>query len=141
LSGESQSFAAAISGQEQILIDSADPRIDEGIEFFRDRFESLRVKSIDSQTRTGETNLYTEKKEVFVYSNAAAIKNALAYCRAAIDELERMKLTPDLEGGTGRGATKGIPDENELTEARGEKPLPGGKGINPLHFPEVRQSA
>jgi hypothetical protein len=112
------------------LLSNYDPHIDEAITFFRDRFEGLRVKDINKQTRTGERNLFTEKQEVFTYSNAAAIKNALAYCRAAIEELERMKLTPDPDADRIETLRKGIPDADELTESTGKKPLPGSKGIS-----------
>lgn len=122
------------SHAEAALLGNYDPRIDEAITFFRDRFEGLRVKDINRQQRTGETNIFTEKKEVFVYSNAGAIKNALAYCRAAIDELERMKLTPDLDAERIEALQKGIPDADALTENAGEKPLEGSKGFNPLHL-------
>jgi len=122
------------SHAEAALLSNYDPRIDDAITFFRDRFEGLRVKDINTQTRTGETNLFTEKKEVFTYSNAAAIKTALSYCRAAIDELERMKLTPDLDADRIEALQKGIPDADELTERAGEKPLEGSRGFNPLHL-------
>lgn len=111
------------------LLSNYDPRIDDAILFFRDRFEGLRVKSINSQTRNGETNSFTETKEIFTYSNAAAIQNALASCRAAIDELEKMKLLPDLDADRIEALRKGIPDADELTESTGKKPLPGSKGI------------
>jgi hypothetical protein len=122
------------SHAEAALLSNYDPRIDETITFFRDRFEGLLVKAINNQTRTGGTNLFTETKEIFTYSNAPAIKNAMTYCRAAINELERMKLTPDLDAERVEALRKGIPDADELTEAAGEKPLPGSRGINPLHL-------
>lgn len=122
------------SHAEAALLENYDPRIDEAITFFRDRFESLRVKDINSQTRTGETNAFTETKEIFTYSNVAAIQNALTYCRTSIDELEKMKLTPDLDADRIETLLKGIPDADELTEITGEKPLPGSKGFNPLHL-------
>jgi hypothetical protein len=129
-----QSLEWERSHAEAALLSNYDPRIDEAITFFRDRFEGLRVKHINSQKRTGETNIYTEKQEVFVYSNAAAIKNALAYCRTAIDELERMKLTPHLDADRIEALRKGIPDADELMENAGEKPMEGSRGFNPLHL-------
>jgi hypothetical protein len=116
------------------LLSNYDPRIDEEIEFFRNRWESLLVKNINEQKRTGERNLVTEKQEVFVYSNVAAIRNVMAYCRAAIVELEKMKLTPALDAKRIEELRKNIPDENEMTENIGTKPLPGSKGFNFLSF-------
>ena len=60
---QSQATAALLSNYNRC--------IDETILFFRDRFESLRVKDINKQTRTGETNIYTEKKETFIYSGSS----------------------------------------------------------------------
>jgi len=122
------------SHAEAALLSNYDPRIDDAITFFRERFESLRVKDINTQRRTGETNIFTEKQEVFTYSNAAAIQDALTYCRAAIDELERMKLTPDLDAERIEALRKGIPDADELRENAGEKPMEGSRGINPLNL-------
>ncbi|MBA4417242.1 MAG: hypothetical protein C0392_04935 [Syntrophus sp. (in: bacteria)] len=134
LSGESYQFDIAIRQHEAVLYETADPRIDKAITFFRDRFEGLRVKDINAQQRTGETNLYAETKEIFTYSNVAAIKNALACCRAAIDELEQMKLTPDMNAERIEALQKGIPDADELTKYTGGKPLPGSRDFNPLHL-------
>jgi hypothetical protein len=131
---ERHRFAQERSGAEAVLLSNYDPRIDEAIKFFRDQWEGLLVKSINEQQRAGERNIFTERQKVIVYSNAAAIKNALAYCLAAINELEKMKLTPDLDAELIEVLQKGIPDANEMTEATGEKPLPGSKGVNPLHL-------
>ena len=114
------------SHAEAALLSNYDERIDEAITFFRERLESLLVKKINTQSRTGELNIFTEKREIFVYSNVTAIKSAMTYCRAAIDELERMKLTPDLDAERIEALRKGIPDADELRESAGEKPMEKG---------------
>lgn len=111
------------SHAEAALLSNYDTTIDDAITFFRDRIESLMVKDINTQTRTGETNVFTEKKEVFVFSNYSAIRDTLAYCRSAIDEIERMKLTPDLDADKIEALRKGIPDADELSENAGEKDM------------------
>ena len=122
------------AASEAALLSNYDPRIDMAILFFRDRFETLRAKHINAQHRTGETNIYTETKGVVTFSNVYAIEAALAYCRAAIDELEKMKLVADPDLDRIYELRKEIPDPDILTESVGSKPLPGSKGVNPLHL-------
>jgi hypothetical protein len=100
---------------ETILLGNYDPKIDETILFFRDTHEALRVKGINKQNREGEV-FVNEKKEMTTYTNAPAIKDALAYCRATTQELEKMKLTPALDLERIEKLKKGIPDADALTE-------------------------
>jgi hypothetical protein len=64
------------------------------------------------------------KKTVKEESNADAIRSALAYCQAAIKELERMKLSPTLDAEKIKKMKKGIPDTDIFSEYTGEKSLP-----------------
>jgi len=120
---EKADVEADIRQAEKILFGTYDMAIDDAITFFRDRIESLMVKDINTQTRTGETNIFTEKKEVFVFSNYTAIRDALAYCRAAIPVLEKMKLTPEIDLPGIEALKAGIPDPDELRENANEKDM------------------
>jgi hypothetical protein len=134
-SSESQSFDSAISRQEQILIETADPAIDEAIQFFRDKLDYFRKPGrISSNRLGGERNIFTEKVTIKAESNADAVNSAVRYCMAAIKELEKMKLTPELDLQKIEAIKAAIPDIGIYTESTGEKPLPGSKGVNPLHL-------
>ncbi len=63
VSSESQSFDHAISRQEMILLESADPALDEAITFFREKLDWLRdpIRISTERSRRGET-IYLRKK-------------------------------------------------------------------------------
>lgn len=132
LSGESYCLDNSISTQEQILIESADPALDEAIVFFREKIDYLRSPGRISTNRLGsEENIFTELKTVKMESNVGAVKSALEYCRAAIEELERMKLSPMLDVKKIEAIKNGIPDIGIFTESTGERPT-GKLNINPF---------
>jgi hypothetical protein len=113
-----------VSQAEGVLMGNYDARIDEAIRFFMERFDALRVKSPAKQTHKAGTNVFTETKTLLTYSNAPAIREALAYCTAAIRDLEAMKLTPAVPLERIEALRKGIPDADDMTELTAEKPLP-----------------
>ncbi len=124
LFGESQSFDNSISRQEEILIETADPLIDEAIQFFRDRHEALLRKNPEITTHKGERNIFQITRNLIIISNAPAIKNALRYSLACIKELMIMKLTPIPDTGQIEVLKRGIPDINETIESMGERSFP-----------------
>jgi hypothetical protein len=67
LSIESQFFDTEIRNQEQVLIESADPLLDEAIQFFRDRREALFHKSINRDVHKGESNIFTMTKKLTIF--------------------------------------------------------------------------
>ena len=135
LSSESNGFDTAINKQKEILIESADPAIDEAIAFFREKLDWLRSPGrISSNALGGERNLFTETVTLTAESNAAAVLGAMEYCQSAIKALEMLKLWPALDLQKIEAMKKGIPDIGIYTESTGEKPLPGSKGVNPLNL-------
>jgi hypothetical protein len=112
------------SQAEAVLIETADPAIDEGIRHFRSLHEELLHTEANEQTRTGARNLITERQDINVYSNHPAIVAGLEYARAAVRALEGMKLavSPNVERIA--ELKRNIPDVHALTELAGTKPLP-----------------
>jgi len=124
LSSERNSFDTDIRNQEAILIESADPAIDAAITFFQDKLDWLRSPGRISRTAGGaERNIFTWKKTVKEESNAPAVRDALAYCQAAIKALEQMKLTPALDVEKIERMKTGVPSIDVYTEVTGEKPM------------------
>ena len=118
-------FDTTILNCEASLLESADPAIDEAITFFRYKLDFLRTPGRISRNAIGaERNIFTEKKTVKQESNVPAINSAMAYCRAAITELENMKLAPAVDAERIAGLKAGIPKIDVYTEYTGEKPLP-----------------
>ncbi|MBM4337994.1 MAG: hypothetical protein FJ110_00460 [Deltaproteobacteria bacterium] len=113
------------SEAEGALLGNYDPAIDEAIQFFRDRHEALLRKSPNKQTHEGGTDAYTLTKKLTTFSSLPAIRSALGYCRAAIEELEKAKLIPELDFDRIEKLKVGIPDTEVYTEVTTEKPLPG----------------
>jgi hypothetical protein len=133
VSGRSQSFDNAISRQETILLETADPAIDEAITFFRKKLDWLREPGrISRDARGAEVNIFTETVTRTTASNVPAIHSALNYCQAAIKALEQMKLCPELDVGKIEELKGNIPRIDVYTEFSGEKPV--GRtiaGVNP----------
>lgn len=142
LSIESNNFDTAISTQEQTLIESADPLLDEAIDFFRKKFEWLRSPGrISRNSLSAERNIFTETVTVTQETNLPAIKQALGYCQAAIRELELMKLSPALDLQKIEAMKKAIPDISVYSEYTGGKAMEGSKGQSfASYFPSADQT-
>jgi len=138
LYGERLRVTRETSAAKEILLSTADPQIDAAIQFFRERHEKLLRKSIDSQTRIGEFNVFSMSRKMHVFTNVAAIRNGLQYCLLAIKELDLMKLVPELDAGRIELLKAGIPIPDAFAEAVGSQPYPpaGPESVNPLRcFP------
>jgi chromosome segregation ATPase len=109
---------------EEILLETYDPRLDQAINFFRDKFDTFRSKRPNSDTRVEGINAFTLTKRMTTFSNIDAIASALRFCNTAIAELEKMKLSPVLDAVRIESLKKGIPDVNEMRETGGDKPMP-----------------
>lgn len=141
LSSRGQSFDHTISGQEQTLIESADPAIDAAIIFFKGKLDWLRAPERISTTRRGAIrNIHTEKITTKVETNYDAINAALRYCMDAVAELQRMKLDPVLDVEKIERMSAGIPSVDIFSEFTGEKPMPGSRGM-PLIRPRFGGAA
>ena len=118
-------FRGAIENCEAELIESADPRIDEAIQFFMGKMDWLRSPGrISSNRLSSERNIFTMTKTTHAESNVDAVRGALLYCQDAIKELGNMKLHPELDMAKIEEMKAGVPDIGIYTESTGEKPLP-----------------
>jgi hypothetical protein len=125
LRAENTDFDREISIQSEILIESADPAIDEAIDFFRVKLDELRKPGrIDSRGRTAERNIFSMTKKISVESNKDEILGALDYCMAAIKALEVMKLEPELNVQGIEKMKAEIPSIDNYSEFTSVKPLP-----------------
>ena len=132
LSSENNNFDSAIGTLEADLIESADLRIEEGIEFFRAKLHWLRLPGRISRTACGsERNIFTMEKTVTEESNVQAINDAMKYCQVTIKELEKMKLSPTLNPEWIEELKGVVPRIDIFIETTGTKPIPGSRGINP----------
>jgi isoleucyl-tRNA synthetase len=124
LLSEDSRISHEIGQQEQILIDTADPKIDEAIQFFRAKLDWLRSPGRISKTVGGsERDLFPWTKTVSAETNAPAVRSALAYCQSAIKELEKLKLSPALDIQKIEKLKDGIPRIDIYEEIQGEKPM------------------
>lgn len=106
-----------IQKQEAILFETRDPAIDEAIEYFREETRKLRLPSaIRQSTGKGEKNPANNKQEIVLRTNRAAVIEAINYSRAAIEELEAMKLHPECDAERIE-ALKGIPSIDVYIES------------------------
>jgi hypothetical protein len=121
---ETQFFDTALRGCEASLLETADPAITEAITIFRDRLDFLRKPGRISRNAVGvERNIFTWKKSVKEESNVEAINSAMAYCRAALAELESMKLAPALDAERIAELKAAHPRIDRYTEYSVEKPM------------------
>jgi hypothetical protein len=116
------------SHAEAALLSNYDPRIDEGIQFWRGKFEELRKGTVNRQ-KHAESNV--ETKTITTFSNADSIRQALAYCMAAIRQLEAMRLEPVFDPTKIERLRAEEPDANlweEFSTTKGrhnDEPRPG----------------
>jgi hypothetical protein len=128
-------FDNTIRNCEASLLESADPAIDTAILFFKDKLDWLRTPGRISRNAVGAVrNIFTEKKTVKEESNVPAINSAMTYCRAAITELENMKLAPALDAEKIAELKAGIPKIDVYTEYVGEKPFPRVNTVSPTDW-------
>jgi len=114
-----------IQAAESVLIETADPRIDETIQFFTEKLDTLRTPGRISINRLGaERNIFTEKVRTRVESNHDAVIAALRYCMDAVLELQQMRIDPVLDVEKIERMKAGIPDINTYSEIKGERPFP-----------------
>lgn len=131
LTSESYQYDNVLRQHEAILIETADPAIDEAITFFRGKLDELRKPGfISSRGMETKRNLFTETVTRTTESNADAVRSVLAYCQAAIKGLESLKLSPEFPVELIQELKYGIPSIEEYQEVTGEKPMPESKGIN-----------
>jgi len=124
LSVESDQISREIGRQEQVLIETADPVIDEETTFFRGKLDYLRSPGrISSNGLASEKNIFTMKITTHAESNVDAIHEALRYSMDAIKALEKMKLEPALNIQKIQDLKEGVPDIEVYTESTGEKPM------------------
>lgn len=94
------------------LMATAAPEISEAIQFFQDQHDKIRDPGHYRRIATeGKFNLFRLRRDPGEKeSNYKAINEALSYCRAAIQELQKMKLQaePDIEWI--ESLKNGIPD-------------------------------
>ena len=133
LQAEILDFERQIRIQNDVLIESSDPKIDTAIGFFRDHLEYLRKPGrIDSRARGAERNIFSMTKTVSSETNKDAVLAAMDYCRLAIRALELMKLEPELDSKRIEKMKAEIPSIDTYSESTGEKPLPGSGPTDPL---------
>lgn len=77
----------------QVLLESYDEAIDLALEFFQSELDRLRSPNSIQKHKSGvEVDLLRWKKTVRIESNILSIEVAINYCRAAIEEIEKMKF-------------------------------------------------
>jgi hypothetical protein len=124
LMGERQRIARERTAAEGELIESADPQIDEAIQFFRDEYDALRRKAVHKDSQQGPLNPLTLRRKLITRSNYQAISGALEYCRVAMHELEVMKLMPVPDAERIAELKAALPDPGEMREYSADKKLP-----------------
>ena len=123
---------AQVRRLEAEMEESADPAIDEAIEFFNGKLAWLRSDGrISKNAVQGSFNVFTMTKTTTVESNYNAVMGALDYCRTAIQVLQKMKHRPDFDPDIIEKIKAAIPDIGEYTEIVGEKEVT--EGISPRH--------
>ena len=107
-----------IQKQEAILFETRDPAIDEAILFFRGRTTGIRLPSaIHRAAFKGPKHPANNKQEVRRSTNRPAIMEAIGYMTEAIEELERMRLSPECDVARIEALKSGIPSIDAFTES------------------------
>ena len=124
LSRESYKFDSEIRIYEAILLETADPLIDEAILLFRDKIDDLRKPGrITSRGMETEKNMFTETVTRTTETNSGAVLGAMRYCMAAIKKLEELKLVPEFSAEKIQELKDALPSIDVWQEVTGEKPF------------------
>lgn len=127
LRSERLMFDSEIRAAEAWLIETAPAEIDEAINFFAGKLTWLRAPGrIVRVGRATERNLFTWTRTVKDENNEAAVLAAIRYCRDAVAELERMKLSPALEAEKIGVLKAGMPQIDEYAERQASIPMERG---------------
>jgi hypothetical protein len=120
-------YERAIGNQRDILLESADPAIDEAKKFFNKKLDWLRKPGrISREIGESKKNIVNWTKKEIIRSNGPAVRDALDYCRAAINALEKAKLIPSLDVAMIEKLKKNIPDINVYASFSGHKDMEKG---------------
>jgi len=110
-----------VDQRKTVLLNTYDPAIDQAIDYFRGKFEEIRHRHIDWQTRKDGVDVLNMRKKFVSYSNKNSLLLALEYCKQAIAKLEDLKLGPDFDPAWIEIVKKGIPDPSQLEEFLSDK--------------------
>ena len=130
LRNEENRLTRAEKKLEAELRESADPLIEQTIEFFRDKFYELRDPgNLQKVAGRGHFSLIKFRyipgeKE----SNAGAIRAAMDYCSAAIETLEKMKLEPAMDATKVQELGEGLPGIDTFEVYEEPQPFKGVEG-------------
>ncbi len=108
------------------LVETADKTINEAIEFFKNTGERIRMLDIHTQTRLQDVNIIPDagEKVYSIFSNSESINDAVTYCHAAVEELERLKYqAAEVSLEAIENLKKNIPDHTEIREYTQKKPM------------------
>ena len=104
------------------LHESADPRIDEGIQFFRDEHGRLRSVTPAKYGHSEGLDLVRLEKKVTIGSTYPAIVRRMEHCRQAIQALEDQKMMVEYDPAIFDRLKAGLPALDEYTEFSGSRP-------------------
>ena len=126
---EKAGIAAKIQHEQAFLYETSDSKIDEAIQFFRDKLDWLRRPGRISSERGGilERNIFSEKITSQVESNRDAVLDAMRYCQDAIQALEQSKLLPEIDIQRIEEMKSGIPGIDDFASIETSRKMPGSK--------------
>jgi hypothetical protein len=120
---EKNGIESDIKQEEEILLATYDPALDEIEKFFHDKFEELRRPGkVSCRGMDVERNLFTGKKIVTVESNESAVLAAMQYCRSAIKRVGEMRLLPEFPQEELQKMKDALPSIDVWQEVTGQKP-------------------
>lgn len=126
------SLQARITKEKAFLGQSADPKIDEAIEFFKEKLDETRKKGIATNRIRAERNIANETKRVTLETNRKAVSDCLEYCQNALKILQNMKFDPIFDSARIDELKQMIPSTDFFQEIRGERKDRGGGNRVPI---------
>ena len=124
LARERQDIEGDIRQQQEILYSTYDPRIDEALEFFRNKLDDLRKPGrISTRGLECVKNLFMWSKTLTTETNEGAVLGAMRYCLAAIKGLEELKLSAEFHIEKIQELKAGLPSIEVYQEVTGEKSM------------------
>ena len=124
---EQAGVQAEIQNKTEFLLRTCDPKIDETIDFFREKLDFLRQDGRISTQRFGvkSRDFFKNKINSKISSNYESVGSAMKYCQKAIKTLELWKLEPELDLARLEKLKTEIPSVDTFQETDCERPIPG----------------
>jgi hypothetical protein len=135
LSSENNNYDNAVSRMESALHDSCDDRIEDAKKWFDDKLSWLRSPGRITHIANGSQEYRNETTEYYSQTNKPAVLDAMQYCQASIQTLDRLKFAPEYPAEFIEALKNEVPSIDVFTDEANRVATPGSKPMINIRMP------